>query len=206
MHFETLHTLLAYVAQPPSFEDNSGHVCLLERSLYGLKQAGNVWNQELNRVLQINNFKQLKTDYCCYIKSSKNDFSILAVWVDDFLTLSTKESLNDDIEHDLNVHFKVKSLGLPNLLLGIKINIRNDSISLSQTHYIDFLLDKYGLTNVNPVSTPMDPNIKLNLEANNQEESEDETYPKLGHGYAQLISSLMYFALATCPDISFAVN
>ena len=97
------------------------------------------------------------------------------VWVNDFLTLSTKESLNDDIEHNINVHFKVKSLGLPNLLLGIKINIRNDSISLSQTHYIDFLLDKYGLTDVNPVSTPMDPNIKLDLEANNQEKLEAET-------------------------------
>ena len=75
MRFKTLHTVLAYAAvnklklrqfdvkgtylhgylnktiymnQPPSFEDDSGHACLLHRSLYGLKQAGNVWNHELN--------------------------------------------------------------------------------------------------------------------------------------------------------------
>ena len=129
--FETLHTVLAYTTintlklrqfdvkgaylngylnkiiymnQPPGFENNSGRACLLRRSLYGLKQAGNVWNNELNRVLQIIGFKQLKTDYCCYPKTSKDDFSILVVWVDNFLLLSTKESLNDNIEQDLNVH------------------------------------------------------------------------------------------------------
>ena len=130
--------------QPPNFEDRSGKVCHLKRSLYGLKQARNVWNQELNQVLHAINFKQLKTDYCCYIKLVKDDFSILVAWVDDFLALSTKENLNNDIEHDLNTHFKVKSLGQPDLLLGIKINIKDDHISLSQTHYIDFLLDKYS--------------------------------------------------------------
>ena len=146
-------------------------------------------------------------NYCCYIKSVRDDFSILVVWVDDFLALSTKESLNDDIECDLNLHFKVKSLGLPKLLLGIKIDIKENSISLSQTQYIDFLLDKYGLTNANPVFTPMDPSVKLDLETENQkEESEAKTNLNITHGYAQLIRSLMYLALATHPDISFAVN
>ena len=129
------------------------------------------------------------------------------VWVDDFLSLSTKESLNDDIERDLNVHFKVKSLGLPNLLLGIKITIGNDFISLSQSHYIDFLLDKYGLTDANPVSTPMDLNVKLDMDVKtdkNQSISKNDL--KLNHGYAQLIGSLMYLALASRPDIAYSVN
>ena len=198
---------MIYMNQPLGFEDGSGKVCLLEQSLYGLKQAGNIWNQELNWVLHTIDFKQLKMDYCCYIKSNRDDFSILVVWVNDFLALSTKESLNNNIEHDLNVHFKVKSLGLPNLLLGIKINIRNDFISLSQSHYVDFLLDKYGLKDANPVSTPMDPNVKLDTEAKNQEEgSGAKEYPRIGHEYAQLISSLMYLTLATRPSISYAVN
>ena len=234
MHFKTLHTILAYAAvnnlklrqfdvkgaylhgylkekiymkQPPGFKDDTGCVCLLEQSLYGLKQAGNIWNQELNQVLQTNKFKQLKSDYCCYIKSSEDDFSILVIWVNDFLSLSTKESLNDGIECNPDVHFKVKSLGKPNLLLGIKIDIRTDSISLSQSHYIDFLLNKYGLTDVNSVSTPMDPNIKLELEINdkkNQTDTEEEL--KIGHRYAQLISSLIYLTIASHPNIAYLVN
>ena len=74
MRFETLCTLLAfstvhnlklrqfdikgaylhgkldeeiYMAQPPFYNDGTENVCILLQSLYGLKQAGNVWNQEL---------------------------------------------------------------------------------------------------------------------------------------------------------------
>ena len=78
---------------------------------------------------------------------------------------------------------------------------------LSQSHYIDFLLDKYGLTDANPVSTPMDPNVKLDMDVKtdrNQSISENDL--KLDHGYAQLIGSLMYLALASCPDITYFIN
>ena len=234
MHFETLRTLLAhaavnklklrqfnvkgaylhghlketiYMAQPPRFKDGSGRVCLLKQSLYGLKQARNVWNQELNRVLFEIGFKQLKTDYCCYIKTSNDDSSILVVWVNDFLSLSTKETLNDNIEGGLNKHFKVKSLGQPKLLLGIKIDIGENYISLSQSHYIDILLEKYGLADANPMSTPMDLNIKLDLEVKDSKgQPKDNACLKIGHTYAQLIGSLMYITLGTHPDISYAVN
>ena len=128
------------------------------------------------------------------------------VWVDDFLALSTKENLNNNIEHDLNIHFKVKSLRQPNLLLGIKINIRDDHISLSRTHYINFLLDKYGLMDANPVSTPMDLNVKLDTDVKNKEQSETDAHPNIGHRYAQLIGSLIYLALAMHPDFSLVVN
>ena len=117
------------------------------------------------------------------------------VWVDNFLALSTKEGLNNKIECDLNVHFKVKSLGLPNLLLRIKISIGDDFISLSQAHYINFLLDKYAMTDANPISTPMDPNVKFNMEVKSQAGTEVGELPETNHGYGQLIRSLMYLNL-----------
>ena len=237
MRFETLRTLLAYAAvnnlklrqfdvksaylhgtlneiifmnQPPGYNDNSGRVCLLIRSLYGLKQAGNVWNQELNRVLQKIKFGQLKSDYCCYIKRVNDDFTALLVWVDDFLSLSTLEKLNDILEIDLQSHFEVKSLGRPNLLLGMKVFIGLNLISLSQSHYIDSLLEKYGLTDANPVATPMDPNVKLDIyEGRDEIKPDGDTDgddPKITYGYAQLIGSLMYLAIGTRPNIAYAVN
>ena len=86
---------------------------------------------------------------------------ILLVWVDDFASMSTTDDQNNATEHDLNSHFNVKSLRQPNLLLGLKISQGNHIVTLSQTHYINTLLEKFGLTNVNLVSTPMDINIKL---------------------------------------------
>ena len=67
------------MTQPPGYGDGSERSCLLLRSIYGLKQAGNVWNQELNRVLDKIDFMQLRTDYCCYIRRQDNDFTILLV-------------------------------------------------------------------------------------------------------------------------------
>jgi Reverse transcriptase (RNA-dependent DNA polymerase) len=234
MRFETLRTLLAFAAvhnlklrqfdvksaylhgrlsetiymnQPPGYEDSSGRFCLLQRSLYGLKQAGNVWNQELNRVLHKIGFTQLKSDYCCYIKRQDENFSILVSWVDDFVSLSTTDALNDATERDLQGHFEIKALGQPNLLLGMKVHVSSNYISLSQSHYIVALLEKYGLADANPVTTPMDPNVKLDAYDKDDEiELEGESDPKITHGYAQLIGSLMYLALGTRPDIAYAVN
>jgi len=175
--------------------------------LYGLKQAGNVWNQELNWVLAEINFVQLKTDYCCYIQQEGDDFTILLVWVDNFISISTTDDQNDTAEKDLKAHFDVKSLGQPNLLLGMKISQGNHIITLSQAHYINTLLEKFGLANVNPISTPMDVNVKLDYVAEGQEEEEQgKKDEKITHRYAALIGSLMYLAIGTRPDIAFAMN
>ena len=88
----------------------------------------------------------------------------------------------------------------------MQIIIEPHTISLSQSHYIDFLLEKYGLTEANPVSTPMDPNVKLDTHETNSRELEGEVDAKVTYGYAQLIGSLMYLALGTRPDIAFSVN
>ncbi len=140
MRFETLRTLLAFTAihnlklrqfdvkgaylhgyvsekiymiQPPGYEDGTGLVCRLVRSLYGLKQAGNVWNHELNRALNEIGFTQLKTDYCSYIRRDGINFTVLLVWVDDIIAISTSDALNDKVEEELKAKFDVKSLGQP---------------------------------------------------------------------------------------------
>ena len=92
MHFKTLRTMLAnsaiynwklqqfdikgaylhrelkeeiYMMQVPGYEDNTNKGYHLLRSLYGLKQAGNVWNAKLNDTLINLGFNQLKSNYCC---------------------------------------------------------------------------------------------------------------------------------------------
>jgi Reverse transcriptase (RNA-dependent DNA polymerase) len=37
-----------YMRQPIGFKDGTGRVCRLLRPLYGLKQAGNVWNVDFD--------------------------------------------------------------------------------------------------------------------------------------------------------------
>jgi len=43
----------------------------------------------------------------------------------------------------------------------MEINRDNSSISLSQTKYLRNILEKYNKSNLNPVSSPSEPGIKL---------------------------------------------
>jgi Reverse transcriptase (RNA-dependent DNA polymerase) len=54
-----------YMEQPIGFDDGSGLVCLLIKSIYGLKQAGRVWNIEFDRMIQRHGFQPLISDSQC---------------------------------------------------------------------------------------------------------------------------------------------
>jgi len=104
------------------------------------------------------------------------------------------------IKHDISGAFEVTDLGEPSKIVGIEIthDRAQRKITIMQTNYIDVILTKYGLQDASPVHTPLDPNIKL-------EPSEPETRNR-SNNYVSLIESLMYAAVATRPDIVFAVN
>ena len=137
MRFETLHTFPAFAAsmkwdikqfdvkgaylhgllkesifmdQPCGFDDGSGHVCKLVQSLYGLRQAGNVWNREFNEAMKNIGFIQLKADPCCYLRR-QGKFDILLIWVDDIISIATSITRNNIVEKDLSTKFEIKALG-----------------------------------------------------------------------------------------------
>lgn len=95
--------------------------------------------------------------------------------------------------------FELTDMGKPSKIVGIEINQHADYIAISQTKYIKSILHKEGMENVNPVSTPLDPNVKLEPNPEAAESNRSNTY-------ASLIGSLQYLATATRPDIAYAVN
>jgi len=85
-----------YMKQPQGFEDGTGRVCCLKRLLYGLKQAGNLWNKELDGALKDMGFRQLRSDYCGYVREDgKGDFEILLIWVDNMMCFATGDTRLD---------------------------------------------------------------------------------------------------------------
>jgi len=106
--------------------------------------------------------------------------------------------------------FEINIIREPSILLGMKIDRDEEkkTISLSQTHYIDSLLKRFGLTNANMVSTPMDLNVNLDEEEDEGKgEKEGKDMDERGpETYVTTIGSLMYAALATCLDITYAVQ
>ena len=56
-----------YMKQPKGYDDKTGHLCWLIKTLYRLKQSGHEWNEELNGQLESKGFMQLHSDLCVYI-------------------------------------------------------------------------------------------------------------------------------------------
>ena len=56
-----------YMKQPEGFEDGTGRVCKLIKTLYGLKQSGREWNKELDEKLRSHGYKRLISDSCAYV-------------------------------------------------------------------------------------------------------------------------------------------
>jgi len=81
--------------------------------------------------------------------------------------------------------FKMKDVGQLHYCLGVTINICGDQLQLSQKHYIQKLLEKYGLTEAKPVSTPSDRKVKL---------VKDDSYSKSVEPvrYQSMVGSLLY--------------
>lgn len=61
----------------------------------------------------------------------------------------------------LSFTFKMKDLGHIDTILGIKIKINNGGYLLSQSYYIEKVLNKFNHLKIKEVSTLFDPSIKL---------------------------------------------
>eukprot|EP00253_Pinus_taeda_P031024 PITA_31024 len=106
------------------------------------------------------------------------------------------ESYIASIKKELGKIFEMTDLGYVHYYLGIEVNQHSKSI-LSQKKYIGDLLNIFGMTECNPLSTPMEQNLKLT--SFEGKEFEDATK------YRQLVGSLIYLT-TTRQDISFSVG
>ena len=73
-----------------------------------------------------------------------------------------------------------------------------------QWSYLESITCRFGFDELKPISTPMEPHIKL---TNAQSPSTGAEYVSMQHiPYCEAIGLLMYAALSTHPDISYAVS
>jgi hypothetical protein len=188
-----------FMHQPEGYEDNTGRISELIKTLYGLKQSGQEWNKELDEKLKKFGFRCLRSDPCAYIKRDRNEMVIITVWVDDLLLFASSDELMQQTKSDLCTEWEVTDLGEPTKIIGVEITQTKESLTISQKVYIESILKREGLSEINSVSTPLDPNIKLvpNPDGNKGNRS---------NSFARLLGELQFLANSTWPDISFAVN
>jgi hypothetical protein len=198
-----------YMHHPPGYKprDAGNRVLRLKKTLYGLKQSGRRWYQKLSSIFESLNFQKCSVDQAVFYKQdkSKNELTVVAVHVDDCTIASSSLRLINDFKAGLRKHVEVTDLGELHWMLGVEIKRDRDArtIHLSQRAYIDSILRRYNLDELKPLSTPMDPATRLTSEqapATAEEHAIMRDKP-----YREAVGALNWAALATRPDIAFAV-
>jgi hypothetical protein len=120
----------------------------------------------------------------------------MCLYVDDILIFGTDLEAIMETKVVLSKNLDMKDLGEADVILNIKLIKGEDGITLSQSHYVEKVLTRFGHMDGKPVTTPYDPSYTL---------SKHEGKPVNQLLYSQIIRSLMYLNSATRLDISYAV-
>ena len=186
--------------QPSGFvaQGESGLVCRLHRSLYGLKQSPRAWFGRFSYVVQEFGMLRNTADHSVFYHHNSSEQCIyLVVYVDDIVITGSDQEGIQKLKQHLFTHFQTKDLGKLKYFLGIEIAQSSSSVVLSQRKYALNILEETGMLDCKPVDTPMDPNVKL-------VPKEGESLGDPGR-YRRLVGKLNYLTI-TRPDISFLVS
>ena len=151
-----------YCTQIPHFpEPDKGTILWLCKALYSLCQAGNAWYHTFRPVLEKFGLCYCKVDHGIFFGSwqtsphlsvpmpsdSRPLHMLLPIHVDDRAVATNSLPLYAYFIHFLNDHFTVNDLGPICLYLGVTVKYGHEwgSLSLSQTLFIDELLDLHHL-------------------------------------------------------------
>ena len=103
-------------------------------------------------------------------------------------------------KEELRSSYEIKDLREAKYILGIKIERTDDgSIKLSQHAYSERVLERFGMAETKPCSTPLLPGITLSIK--DSPETQDEADEMKGVLYRKALGSLMWLQVATHPDL-----
>ena len=101
------------MVQPEGYLDleRPEHVCLLKKSLYGLKQFPRQWYHRFDEFITTNGFKRCNFDRCVYYKLLKTHHYIyLLLYVNDMLIAYKLRDEIEALKELLSLEFDMKDL------------------------------------------------------------------------------------------------
>jgi hypothetical protein len=187
-----------YMKPPPGFDVPDGMVLKLVKALYGTKQGGHVWYENIRNTLNSMGYERTEADHAVFTRVRSGALSILALYVDD-ITMACKslEVINQDKEQ-LKKHYEMTDLGEIAWILGVHVMRDRHAgwIALSQEKYALEILERFGKSDVRPISTPTLANEHLTKIDSPEVDVQQ---------YQRAVGALMYLMLGTRPDLAYTV-
>jgi hypothetical protein len=188
-----------YCQQPTGFVDSErpDHVCLLDKSLYGLRQAPRAWYQRFAAHLRSIGFTTTGSDSSLFVHRRDGETAWLLLYVDDIVLTASSFALLQRIITNLSSVFAMKDLGPLHYFLGIQVHRTAAGFFLHQQQYAEDILERAGMLNCKPASTPVDTKAKLS--GTDGLPLSDKTF------YRSIAGALQYLTL-TRPELAYAVQ
>jgi hypothetical protein len=122
--------------------------------------------------------------------------AFLLLYVDDIVLIASSMSFLQRIIKALRQEFSMTDMGSLHHFLGVSVQRQSDSLFLSQRQYMLDILERAGMLNCKPCSTPVDTHAKLSADS--------VTVADPSH-YRSIAGALQYLTF-TCPDITYVVQ
>jgi hypothetical protein len=149
-----------YARQPSGFAVGEDHQVLkLWKALYGLRQAPRAWYAKLHSSLISLGFTCSDHEHAVYTRSTASRPLVVGVYVDDLLIAGPVDI--DAFKQEMCDQFRMSDLRLLTYYLGIEVCQDSSGITLCQRGYAQKLLEKTGMEDCNPMSTPMEARTHL---------------------------------------------
>lgn len=201
-----------YLEPPSGLELDEDKCYELVKAIYGLKQSAHLWNKEVDGLLRRHGFESVPGDECVYTHRSKKTGlidCILGVHVDDII-IAAPEGKMHRVKDILSKAYTMTDLGRLSWYLGIKVEW--DDVAgrchLSQEAMIDEILGEHYMGQCNRKFVPARRDfMRKPVDKCSEEEKQwMEVRAYTNTKYRALVGSLQYLALATRPDIAYAVG
>jgi hypothetical protein len=197
-----LHDTLSetiYCSQPIGFVDPTqlDGICLLNKSLYWLKQTPRTWYNRFGMYTTSLVFVEAKSDTSLFIFQRVSDMVYLLLYVDDIVITASSTTL---LQQTISAHrqeFTMKDLRPLHHFLGVSVQHQADGLFPTQRQFALDILERAGMVDCKPVLMLVDTQAKASVEPG-------PPVADLTH-FRSLASALQYLTF-TRPDIAYAVQ
>ncbi|CAI7863045.1 unnamed protein product [Closterium sp. NIES-53] len=193
-----------WLCRPPSFTGSfpAGTQWSLRRPVYSLRQAPCEWHDTLRTTLAALGFAPSTADPSLFLRTDTSlpPFYIL-VYVDDLVFATADTAGLAYVKSELQKRHTCTDLGELRSYLGLQItrDRAQRTITLTQSHMVQQVLQRFDFTYSSPQATPL--STRHSLSALPSDESVESSGP-----YPELVGCLMYLMTCTRPDLAYPLS
>ena len=135
------------------------------------------------------------------------DICIISLYVDDLVIAASSLQTIQYVKDHLQQFYLMKDLGVIDEILGCKVIINHEleCVTIQQSQYTTEIISKFLQLDDHIISTiPADSSLILS--ESHCPTTDDELHQMKSIPYRQAVGSLLWLAMGTRPDISYAVG